>query len=183
VIAEPNDGQYVEAFAILNAIYKIVLRGNQTSDLLTIFEEFVYTGDASRCYYHTKQDETIHVLNGTLQFYVGGKQFCAPTGTSVYIPRNVTQSHRNLGSKSVHIQLLFSPLGIENYLDKLSPIYAQQPVNLTEATKLAREYGVVHLPDIEWKDLNCAFNGGALFTLSFYLTFLTVLLYVLIFVY
>ncbi|CAF4620246.1 unnamed protein product, partial [Rotaria magnacalcarata] len=39
-----------------------------------------------------KEDETFYVINGTLQFYVAGDQFCAPAGTTVYIPRNVTQS-------------------------------------------------------------------------------------------
>lgn len=175
VIFGAEDGESVHAFSYLNAIYRIVLRGNQSADRLTIVEELVYSGDASRCHFHTKEDETIHVLNGTLQVYLNGYQFCAPAGTTFYIPRNIKQSHRNLGAKPVHVQLLFSPSGVENYLDRVSPVFAQKPVNITQAAELAQIYGVVHLPDVEWRDLGCAFNGGALLTQSFCLKMLAVL--------
>ena len=175
VIFEAGDGEPVHAFSYLNAIYRIVLRGNQSSNHLTIVEELVYAGDASRCHYHTKEDETIRVLNGTLQVYINGHQFCASAGTTIYIPRNIKQSHRNLGAKPVHVQLLFTPSSIENYLDQVSPVFAQKPVNTTLTAELARIHGVVHLPDIEWRDLGCAFNGGALVTQSFCFKILTVL--------
>ncbi|CAF2577746.1 unnamed protein product [Rotaria sp. Silwood2] len=160
-------------------MYKIVLRGNQSSNLLTIIEELVYIGNASRCHYHTKEDETIRVLNGTLQVYLDGYQFCAPAGTSFYVPRNIIQSSRNLGSKPVHIELLFSPSNIENYLDQITPVFVKQPVNMTRVAELSRTFGVVNLPDIPWKDLNCAFNNSMLFTSSVHLIFFIVLLHVL----
>jgi quercetin dioxygenase-like cupin family protein len=177
VIFGTEDGESVHAFSYLNAIYRIVLRGNQSVNHLTIVEELIYSGDASRCHYHTKEDETIHVLNGTLQVYLNGYQFCAPAGTTFYIPRNIKQSHRNLGAKPVKVQLLFSPSGVENYLDSVSPVFAQKPVNTTRTAELAQIYGVVHLPDIEWRDLGCAFNSAALLTQSLCFKMLTVLLF------
>jgi mannose-6-phosphate isomerase-like protein (cupin superfamily) len=173
VIFNDNDGESVHAFSYLNAIYRIVLRGNQSFKLLTIIEELVYDGDASRCHYHEKEDETIRVLNGTLQVYINGHQFCAPAGTTIYIPRHIKQSHRNLGVKPVHVQLLFSPSGVENYLDEISPVFAQKPVNTSRTSELAKNYGVVHLPDIEWKDLGCAFNSGFPLTQSIRLNIFT----------
>lgn len=96
-----------------------------------------------------------YVVNGTLQFYVAGDQFCASAGTTVYIPRNVTQSVRNVNSKPVYVQILFAPSGRENYLEKVSSIYDTQPINYTRANELALQYGQVNLPEVEWKDLNC----------------------------
>ncbi|CAF1414679.1 unnamed protein product [Rotaria sordida] len=183
VISYPNVGQWVPAFSFLNAMYKIVLRGTQSSGLLTIVEELIYIGNASRCHYHTKEDETIRVLNGTLQVYQNGYQFCAPAGTSIYIPRNIIQSSRNLGSKPIHVELLFSPSNIENYLDQITPVFAEQPVNMTRIGELARTFGVVHLPDIPWQDLNCAFNDSSMFIPSVYLTFFNILLHVLASIY
>ena len=76
-----------------------------------------------------------------------------------------------------HVQLLFSPSGVENYLDRIGPVFAQQPVNTTRATELAQIYGVIHLPDVKWRDLGCAFNGSALLTQSFCFKMLTVLVF------
>ncbi|CAF3730846.1 unnamed protein product [Rotaria sordida] len=170
VISYPNVGKWVPAFSFLNALYKIVLRGNQSSNLLAIVEELIYI------------DETIRVLNGTLQVYLDGYQFCAPAGTSFYIPRNVIQSHRNLGSKPIHVELIFTPSNIDNYLEEVTPVFAAQPVNMTRAGELARKFGVVHLPDIPWKDLNCAFNDSTLLISSLHMTFFIIVLHIFVFI-
>ncbi len=180
VIVYPNDIPYIPAVSPFNAAIKVVLRGNQTSGLLTIVDDLVYNGAGSRYMMHTKEDTVMYVLNGSLQFYLDGYQFCAPAGTTVHIPRNVTQSQRNLGSKPIHLLLLFSPSGMETFLDALAIIVTQQPVNTTQAFQAALGQGLLFFPEVEWKDLNCAFNGGALFSLSFHLTFLIFLLYFLI---
>jgi glyoxylate utilization-related uncharacterized protein len=176
VIVYP-DVPYYSVVSLFNAVYKIILNGNQTSDLLAIVEILIYNAGGSQCQIHTKEDETMHVLNGTLQFYIDGYQFCAPTGTTVYIPRNATHSHRNLGSKPVHTQLLFSPAGIENYLYQIIPLLTQPTINKTQVAEIAGARGLIFCPEVEWKDLNCVFNDGALFSLSFHLTFLTLLLF------
>jgi mannose-6-phosphate isomerase-like protein (cupin superfamily) len=175
----PNGGQRVHALPYPNGIYRIIVRGNQTANIFTLIEGLVYINEGARTHYHMKEDETFYVVNGTLQFYVAGNQFCAPAGTTVYIPRNVTQSVRNINSKPAHVQILFAPAGRENYLERVSPIFDTQPINYTGATELALEYGVVNLPDVDWEDLNCRSNANAVLTLSSFLTFLTVHFYVM----
>jgi mannose-6-phosphate isomerase-like protein (cupin superfamily) len=175
----PNGGQPVHALPYPNGIYRIIVRGNQTANIYTIIEGLIYINEGARTHYHMKEDEMFYVVNGTLQFSVAGDQFCAPAGTTVYIPRNVTQSVRNINSKPAYVQILFTPPGRENYLDSVSPIYDTQPINYTRANELALEYGVVNLPAIDWKELNCVHNGNALFTLSFFLRFLTIQFYVI----
>ncbi len=180
VIVYPTDIPYIQAVSVFNAAIKVILRGNQTSSLLTIVDDLVYNGAGSRYMMHTKEDTVMYVLNGTLQFYLDGYQFCAPAGTIVRIPRNVTQSQRNLGSKPIHLLLLFSPSGMETFLDAVSIIVTQQPINTTEIFQVAMGNGLLFFPEVEWQDLNCAFNDGAPFSFSFHLTFLIFLLYFLI---
>ena len=148
-----------------------------------MIEGLIYISEGARNYYHMKEDEIFYVLNGTLQFYVAGEQFCAPAGTTVYIPRNVSQSVRNMDLEPVYMQILFIPSGRENYSDRVSVICDTQPINYTEATTLALKYGVVTQPEVDWKDLHCWSNSGNLFTLSSYITFIIVLFYVLTSVY
>ena len=178
-IVYPNVS-YISAMSLFNGIFKIVMTGNQTSNRLTIDEALVYNGSASRCQVHTKEDMVYVVLNGSLQFYLDGYQFCAPADTTVYIPRNVTQSQRNLGSKPVHIQVLFLPSGVENYWSQLIPLLAQKVPNITQIYEIAATVGIQFCPEVEWKDLNC-FNSCGVFSLSFHLVSFTILLYVLIF--
>jgi mannose-6-phosphate isomerase-like protein (cupin superfamily) len=157
-VVNPNEGQPVHVLPYPNAIYRIVVRGNQTADQFTIIEGIVYINEEAGNHYHMREDETFFIINGTLQFYVDGDQFCARAGTTVYIPRNATQSVRNLNSKPVHIQILFAPSGIENYLEKITPVFDTQPINYTTANEIAALYGIVNLPAVEWKDLSCVID-------------------------
>lgn len=151
----PQDGQRVHALPYPNAIYRIIVRGNETDNRFTIIEGLVYENEGARNHYHMYEDETFFLLNGTLQFYVGGNQFCAEAGTTVFVPRNVSQSVRNLNSKPVHVQILFSPAGREHFLEKISVVHDQRPINTTAAAALLKEYGQVNLPEVQWEDLQC----------------------------
>jgi mannose-6-phosphate isomerase-like protein (cupin superfamily) len=151
----PDGGQKVHALPYANGFYRIIVRGNETSERFTIIEGLVYINEGARTHYHMDEDESFFLVNGTLQFYVAGKQFCAHAGTTVFIPRNVTQSVRNVNSKPVHVQILFSPSGREHYLEEVSVINDNPPINATQATELALKYGQVNLPEVIWEDLDC----------------------------
>ena len=183
VLVMPNGGQHVHALLYPNGIYRIIVRGSQTANIFTIIEGLIYINEGARTHYHMYEDETFYVVNGTLQFYVAGDQFCAPAGTTVYIPRNVTQSVRNINSKPAHVQILFAPPGRENYLEEVSPLHDAQPINYTATNALALKYGVINLPEVDWQDLNCVDNdsslihednSGALFARPIFLILLTI---------
>ena len=176
VIVYPNDTSYLSVESLFNVRFKIVLEGSQTSHGLTIIDDLVYNRAGSRCQIHTNEDQTLLVLNGSLQIYMGGYQFCAPAGSTVYIPRNVTQSQRNLGTKPVHMLLLYTPSGVETYLHRIIPLISQQTVNKTQILEIAAASGVLLCPEIQWQDLGCAFNDSVHFSLSIYLIFLTLAL-------
>ncbi|CAF2879026.1 unnamed protein product [Rotaria sp. Silwood2] len=170
---EPNGGQKVHALPFPNGFYRIIVRGNQTNKQLTVIEGLVYINEGARLHYHMYEDEMFFVVNGSLQFYVDGKQFCANAGTTVYIPRNVTQSVRNINSKPTHVQILFLPSGREDFLEKVSIINDNPPINATQTNHLALQYGQVNLGEVsKWEDLNCVSEGSVVVKLSFHLLFL-----------
>lgn len=176
VIVYPDDAAYLSVESLFNVRFKIILEGNQTSNGLTMIDDLVYTGSGSRCQVHVNEDQTLLVLNGSLQIYMGGHQFCAPAGSTVYIPRNVTQSQRNVGSKPVHMLLIYTPSGVETYLHRIIPLITQPTVNKTQILGIAAESGVLLCPEIQWQDLGCAFNDGFHWSLSIYLILLTLIL-------
>ncbi|CAM4765576.1 unnamed protein product [Rotaria magnacalcarata] len=89
VVNQSGGGQKLHVLPYPNAYYRIVLHGNQTNNQVTIIEGVIYINEGARLHYHMNEDEMFFVINGTLQFAVGGKQFCARAGTSVYISRNI----------------------------------------------------------------------------------------------
>ena len=174
-ITKPNEGTRVHILPYPNAIYRIIVRGNQTNDKFTIIEGLVYAGEGAGNHIHANEDETFFIVNGTMQFYVNGDQFCASAGTTVYIPRNATQSVRNVNSKPVHIQITFAPSSIEKYLEEITPIYDTQPVNTTEATQIALKYGITNLDPVNWTDLGCVSDCSIYIKPSIYLLVLFLL--------
>ena len=159
VIVYPYSTDWISAVSQFSAKFKIILSGAQTSNLLTIVEDLIYNSPASRHQIHTREDETITVLNGSLQVYLNGYQFCAPAGTTFYIPRNTTQSQRTLSSKPIHVQISFTPSGLENYLYQITPYLLQPVMNQTAADIIAMNNGLVFLPEVTWQNLSCDFNG------------------------
>jgi mannose-6-phosphate isomerase-like protein (cupin superfamily) len=151
----PDSGTYTSAISQLSARFRIILNGNQTSNLLTVVDDFIYNGAASRHQIHTREDVTFLVLNGTLQVYLDGYQFCAPAGTTFYVPRNTEQSQHNFGSKPAHVQIIFTPSGMENFLYQMIPLFSQPTVNQTAATQIAQNYGITFFPEVTWENLHC----------------------------
>lgn len=170
VVMYPDSGVYIDAVRQFNAKFKIILSGSQTSNLSTVVDDLIYSTSASRHQIHTREDETILVLNGTLQIYLNGEQFCARAGTTFYIPRNTSQSQRTIGSKPVHVQITFTPSGLENYLYQIMPLLNDPIINQTAATEIATNNGLIFKDEVEWKDIGCVFedstNAASSFTLN-----------------
>lgn len=154
-VVGPDGGQRTHVLPYPRGIYRINLRGNQTGGLFTMTEGLVWANEDIRTHFHINEEETVYVINGTLQVYLDGDQFCAPAGTTVHLPRNVTKSMRNIDSKPAKVQLIFSPSNREFFLEQITAVYDQTPINYTRANELAVQYGQIFLPAVQWKDLNC----------------------------
>ena len=125
---------------------------------MTIIEGLVCRNAGARTHYHLSEDESFFLLNGTYPFAVDGWQFCAQPRTTAFIPRNVTQSFRYINDKPIHVQILFTPSGREEFLAKFSFLNDNPPVNSTLLTTLLLRYGQVNLPEVSWQNIGCEAN-------------------------
>ena len=160
-----------------------MLDGSKTSGLFTTTEGLIYFGEGARTHIHLYEDETVYIVNGTVQFYVDGEQFCAPAGTTISIPRNINRSVRNLDPKPALVRYLFTPAGRENYLRKITLVYDQEPINYTRAQELALQYGQINLNEAPWQDLNCISNADISLKLGSHIILLVSQFYILTLVY
>ncbi|CAF0994261.1 unnamed protein product [Rotaria sordida] len=154
----PNSSEYIHTLPFPNSIFKYKFRGNDTNGLFTLFEA-EYLDDGPGKHIHTREDELFHIIDGHVQFFVDGKQFCGSTGDYVYVPRHVSQAIRiqniDKRAKPVRIQILLAPSGLEGFLDEIEPLYYNGQDNLTLQNDIADKYGIINLEPVDWQDLGC----------------------------
>ena len=158
----PNSSQFINTLPFPNSVFKYKLRGHQTGGLFTLFEAEYLTDGPSR-HIHTREDELFHIVDGQVQFFVDGKQFCGSSGDYLYVPRNVPQAIRIQSShnrtKPVRIQVLLTPSGLEGFMDEIAPLYHTGQDNVTLQNEIARKYGIINLDPVDWQDLGCFQQG------------------------
>lgn len=155
----PNHSGSINTLPFPNSYFKYKLRGFETRGLFTIFEA-EYLTEGPGLHMHTKEDELFHIVDGQVQFYVDGKQFCAETGDYVYVPKNISQGIRVQNEdklkKPVKIQIMLAPSGLEGFLDEIAPLYGtDQQDNITIHNEISEKYGIINLGNVDWKDLGC----------------------------
>ena len=64
---------------------------------------------------HTKEDETIFVLEGELRAWLGGKQYDMKAGDFVHMPRGVQHYFKNVSDEPTRLLLSYTPGGFEQW--------------------------------------------------------------------
>ena len=64
---------------------------------------------------HLNHDETFYVIGGTLTIRAGEDRFDAHAGSFVVIPRGVVHQPSNNSDQPVHVLLVFSPGGMDQF--------------------------------------------------------------------
>lgn len=68
-----------------------------------------------RPHLHRQHDETFYVLSGELTVQAGARRVKAQPGACVVVPRGVVHQPSNAREQPVHILLLFSPAGMDDF--------------------------------------------------------------------
>lgn len=71
---------------------------------------------------HTREDEWFYVLSGELTFQVDQEIFTAGPGTSVFAPRNVPHTWRNLSDQPVEAVSMVTPAAFVGFLQETGGI-------------------------------------------------------------
>lgn len=104
-------------------------------------------------YTHSKEDETILVLEGELVALLDDKRYDVKAGSWVHMPRGVSHSFKNQTDKPVRMILTYSPGGFEQwFLDVGTPAKRTDaeppkpgPDDIKKAISAAEKYGVTFL--------------------------------------
>src|SRR3954452_13452576 len=91
---------------------ELQLFGEQSGEEWAVLESRVLAGDEPPIHTHTREDETVYVVEGAITAYVGDQQFEVEAGSYAALPNNVPHGFTVRGEEVRLIQTLH-PAGAE----------------------------------------------------------------------
>lgn len=142
-----GDGTKVWAMGVL---VTVKVKSEDTGGAYSVFEDMIPPGAGPVPHTHTKEDETIFVIEGKLRAWLGGKQYDVATGDFVHMPRGVQHYFKNVSDKPTRLLLSYTPGGFEQwFLDIGTPVTDKDqlppqitPEAIKRAVVAAEKYGV-----------------------------------------
>ena len=93
---------------------ELKLVGEQSGEEWAVVENRVRAGDEPPIHTHTREDETVYVVEGAITAYVGDEQFEVEAGSYAALPNNVPHGFTVRGEEVRLIQTLH-PAGAEYF--------------------------------------------------------------------
>src|SRR5215469_9968681 len=131
-----------------------LITGEETDGAFFMAEVLVPPGGGPGPHIHLREDESFHLLQGTLTVQVGGKTIVASPNDFVFLPRGVEHCFKNTGSNDAKFLVLVTPAGLENFFAEAfypAPDRSAAPPLVTDAllarlVSAAPKYGLEFVP-------------------------------------
>jgi hypothetical protein len=76
---------------------------------------------------HTKESQTVYVLEGEIRFEFETRTIDAATGTVLHIPEHVAFTWRNCTPDRARMFYIFSPAGLEKFFVDMQDVFKKHP--------------------------------------------------------
>lgn len=96
------------------AFINMLVTGEQTDGQYAQLEITMQPGIEPPLHTHTLEDETFYLLEGSVQFNIGGQEFIAKPGDYVQMPKNIPHAFKVL-TPTAKAVMTIAPAGFENY--------------------------------------------------------------------
>ncbi len=131
-----------------------LITGAETGGAYFMADLAVAPGGGTPPHIHRREDESFHVLEGTLTIQVGGDTITASAGDFAFLPRGIAHSFKNTGDGYAKALVMVAPAGLEGFftevfdpaLDRSSAPPPQSKELIGRALAAAPRYGLELLP-------------------------------------
>src|SRR3954454_18930944 len=93
---------------------ELKLAGEQSGGDWAVVESRVRAGDEPPMHTHTREDETLYVVEGAITAYVGGEEIELEAGSYAALPKNVPHVY-TVRSEQVRLLITVEPAGAEYF--------------------------------------------------------------------
>jgi len=90
--------QQPSSYVFLGFTMQIHLSGVQTGDEFSLIGATMPPGGDGGLHMHTREDESVHLLEGCLDVTIGEETFTMQAGQTYFAPRNIPHRLRNIGN-------------------------------------------------------------------------------------
>jgi mannose-6-phosphate isomerase-like protein (cupin superfamily) len=142
--------QNADPYIFLGVAMKILLSSAETGGQFSLIEGLMPPGGDGGLHIHTNEDESMHLLEGTLNVTIGGRDFTVAPGETYFAPRGIPHRLRNPGKTSARGLLVTTPGGFDAFVARAGfPLGADIPASppsfdrMEQMLALAAEFGIV----------------------------------------
>jgi mannose-6-phosphate isomerase-like protein (cupin superfamily) len=129
---------------------QIHLSGVQTGDEFSLIGATMPPGGDGGLHLHTREDESVHLLEGCLDVTIGEETFTLQAGQTYFAPRNIPHRLRNTGNVPARALLINTPGTFDKFvLVAGTPVGQDAPASVFPDAEqvqrplaLAEEFGV-----------------------------------------
>jgi mannose-6-phosphate isomerase-like protein (cupin superfamily) len=136
-VLSPKEGEKFAAgpFDIITRV-----SGDQSGGAFEMYE--LALGVATVDYHvHNMMEETLYVLEGTVEFRVGAERFARPAGSVAFVPRGVHHGFSNHGPGRARVLILFTPSAHQDqYFRELVKLFAAPTLDTAKLHQMQKQY-------------------------------------------
>jgi quercetin dioxygenase-like cupin family protein len=114
----PGEGEQVRS--PLGGEITFIVRGEQSDGALSALEAVNHPGEGPPLHVHTREDETVYVLEGEFRWKLGDQLSETGPGSFVFIPKGLPHTWEVVGDQPGRVLITFAPAGMEGFFDRLS---------------------------------------------------------------
>lgn len=116
----------------------VALSSDDSSGRINIQDEMWNAGFSVEPHFHKTHAETFYVLDGRVEWTVGGETHVMSRGDSVYIPPNTVHSVKTLDNKPLHTLMFYWPSGYDGHLEGQA-LYSEKDMKDPATRQLIRK--------------------------------------------
>ncbi len=100
-------------------LYTYLVTGAQSGGAVFAMEADVPHGAGPPPHVHSREDETLYILDGELEVQLDNEVQTVSKGDFVWLPKGVPHRFTNLSGKPARMILSFQPAGIERFFEEV----------------------------------------------------------------
>ena len=119
----------------------IKLTGNDTDGQFTAIYQDNPPNTQIPLHIHDNEDEVYNVLEGEVEFTVGGKTTLLKSGDTIFLPRKIAHTWKVVGTTNAKVYLDIFPAGLEFMFEELNKLPAGPP-DFPIVAEICGRYGI-----------------------------------------